>query len=262
MIIIIPIIVIAIGLVLVFIVRKKYQNKIMNMELTKTRTIGELTREFSGMEDGYRQIVELKEYASSKNLLQAPFSKQSVIYYESIVREITEQKIDKVDSNGNHSTSTETKKEVIFEDISSNKILLKDSQTEDTVSIGIEKGMDIPVTYCRSLNPMQARVFLENSGIKISSNIFSDLGMGGSRITGYELEERAIKQGQKLYILGEALKSENEILIVKPEDKTKPFIVSTKTEEELSKSIKLKSNLSLIGGIALIAFGISLFFKI
>lgn len=262
MIVIIPIIVIAIGLVLIFFVRKKYQNKIMNMELTKTRTIGELAKEFSGMEDGYRQIVELKEYASSNNLLQAPFSKQNVIYYETIVREITEKQIDKVDSNGNHSTDTETKKEVIFEDISSSKILLKDSQTEDTVSISIEKEMDIPGTYFRKLQPMQARAFLENSGIKISSNIFSALGMGGSHTTGYELEERAIKQGQKLYILGEALKSGNEILIVKPEDKTKSFIVTTKSEEELSKSIKFKSNLSLIGGIALIIFGISIFFII
>ena len=76
------------------------------------------------------------------------------------------------------------------------------------------------------------------------------------------MTEKTIEANQYLYVIGEAFRVGNVIHIGKPMDNGKPFIVTTKSEEDLINSSKQKSLFMLIGGIVAIILGILLIVKI
>jgi hypothetical protein len=59
-----------------------------------------------------------------------------------------------------------------------------------------------------------------------------------------------------MYVLGEAYMDCGQLVVGAPRDKKKPFIVSTKSEEELIKTKKSSANLQLIGGIVCAVIGV------
>ena len=79
------------------------------------------------------------------------------------------------------------------------------------------------------------------------------------------MTEETIEENQNLYVIGEAYKVGNKIHIGKPNDSKKPFIVTTKSEEEIVNNSDQNAKLLLIGGIIAIVigviWGISMFVK-
>ena len=70
------------------------------------------------------------------------------------------------------------------------------------------------------------------------------------------MTESTIDANQSLYIIGEAFRVGNVIHVGKPQDSKKPFIVTTKSEEDLINSSNRKSMMYLVGGIVAILVGI------
>ena len=89
------------------------------------------------------------------------------------------------------------------------------------------------------------------SGISFGSFSLS-LGMtpGGRRILGYNYTESIIPIGQRIYVIGEASDSDGALIIKKPREKGKPFIVSLKSEEEIIGSHESSAKWYLVGAIA------------
>ena len=69
------------------------------------------------------------------------------------------------------------------------------------------------------------------------------------------MTEETIEANQNLYVIGEAYKVGNEIHIGKPQDPKKPFIVTTKSEEEIINKSSQNSLFLLVGGIVAIVIG-------
>lgn len=81
---------------------------------------------------------------------------------------------------------------------------------------------------------------------------------GGDRRTiGYHFEEEAVPVGSEVYVLGEATDREGELCIVRPMDKDKKLIVSTRSEEELARQGQSSMKISVFGAIACIILGIA-----
>ena len=74
------------------------------------------------------------------------------------------------------------------------------------------------------------------------------------------MTEKTIRQNQQLYVLGEAFLSGDEIHIGAPGDRKKPFIVTTKSEDDMVRSTEQNATLALIGGIASVAIGVLIIF--
>ena len=91
-------------------------------------------------------------------------------------------------------------------------------------------------------------------------NSFS-LNRYGAETTGFRMTEKTINDNQNLYVLGEAFKVGDTIHIGKPQDSKKPFIVTTKSEEDFVNKSNQNALFSLIGGIAAIAIGVILIVK-
>ncbi len=70
------------------------------------------------------------------------------------------------------------------------------------------------------------------------------------------MTEETIEENQNLYVIGEAFRVGDTIHIGKPEDKKKPFIVTTKSEEDLINKSNQNAMFSLVGGIVAIIVGI------
>ena len=83
----------------------------------------------------------------------------------------------------------------------------------------------------------------------------------GAETLGFKMTESTIGENQSLYVIGEAFRVGNTIHIGKPQDTKKPFIVTTKSEEDLVNNSNQKALFYLVGGVIAIVVGIIMFIK-
>lgn len=246
------------GLVAIFYIRPKKQNDVTEIKYMQTKSIAELKDMFGQMEANglggdYREFVELKGTAVSDNLVNTPFSNRQVAYCDSSLTQVTETREQYRDSNGYMQTRVKKQEHVISEEKSSQEIRLKDGSSQETVILevnGTGCKLDIPKT----LDRFEPKNHLGNYAYfhSFSWNRF------GAETLGFKMTEKTVEANQNLYVIGEAFKVGNTIHIGKPQDVKKPFIVTTKSEEDLVNKSNQNVLLLLIGGIVAIVIGIGM----
>lgn len=259
--IIIPLLLIVGGLVLIFYIRPKTNNNVTEIKYMQTKTIAELKEMFnqmdmSGLGDNYREFVELKGKVTANSLVDTPFSNREVAYCKSRLAQVTESREQYRDSNGYMKTRITKHENTISEEKSSQEISMIDSSSNEPIVLEINStgcNLDIPKTFDR-FEPKS------NLGNYRYFNSFS-ISRFGAETLGFKMTEETIENNQNLYVIGEAFKVGDTLHIGKPEDSKKPFIVTTKSEEDLINNSKQKAMFALIGGIVLIIIGIAMFVK-
>ena len=254
--IIIPIFLIIVGLVGVIYLYPKTKNHVTEMKFMQTKTISELKDMFNqmdsnGLGNNYREFVELKGNVLSDNLVETPFSTRKVAYCESKVIQVTETKEQYTDSNGNLRTRVNKHENTISNEKTSQYISMVDNSTNEDVILEINGtgcNLDIPKTFDR-FEPK------DNIGNYRFFNSFSWNRLGAETL-GFKMTEKTIEANQSLYVIGEAFKSGDKIHIGKPQDSKKPFIVSTKSEDDLVNSSNRNAMFYLFGGIGAVIVGI------
>lgn len=260
--IIVPLVLIGGGIVVVFYIRPKTKNSVMEIKYMQTKQIVELQNMFKQMQDSglgneYREFVELKGQIVADNLVETPFSNRKVAYCESTLYQVTESKEEYRDSNGRYSTRVREEQNIISNEKSSQHIYLKDSSSNEIVALEINAtgcNLDIPKTFDRfepKSNLSRYRYF----------NSFT-WNRYGAETLGFKMTEKTINENQNLYVIGEAFKVGNMLHIGKPQDNKKPFIVTTKSEEDLVNTSDKNAMLYLAGGIIAIIAGFIMMFKL
>lgn len=107
--IIIAIILIVGGLATIFYIRPKIQAHVTEIKYLQTKNISELRDMFTQMDstgvgDQYREFVELKGKIVANNLIETPFSNRKVAYCKSKLAQVTEEREQYRDSEGNLKT--------------------------------------------------------------------------------------------------------------------------------------------------------------
>lgn len=256
---IIPLALVVGGLVAIFYLRPKIKNSVTEIKYMQTKSISELNDMFKQMDENglgneYREFVELKGTIVSDNLVETPFSNRQVAYCESKISQVVETTSEYRDKEGNLRTEVNKKEIPITDEKSSQEIYIKDSSSEESVIIEINASgckLDIPKTFDRLENR-------NNLGSYRYFNSFS-LNRFGADTIGFKLMEKTIDANQSLYVIGEAFRVGNVLHIGKPQEGKKPFIVTTKSEEDLVNSSDKKALWYLVGGIATIVIGIVMF---
>ena len=254
--ILIAIALIAGGLASIFYIRTKAQSTSMEMKFMQTKSIADLKEMFNQMDSNglgneYREYVELKGNIVSNELVETPFSNRKVAYCESSLAQVTEQREQYRDSNGNMQTRVNKRANNISNEKSSQEINMKDSSSNESVVLEINGtgcNLDIPKTFDRfepKSNLNNYRYF----------NSFS-WDRYGAETLGFKMTEKTINENQSLYVLGEAFRVGDTIHIGKPQDPKKPFIVTTKSEEDFVNKSNQNAKFALIGGIVAIVIGI------
>lgn len=254
--ILIPLLLIVGGFVAIFYLRPKTLNNITEIKFMQTKTISELNEMFkqmdlNGLGNDYREFVELKGTVKSDELVNTPFSNKKVVYCESKLSQVTESREEYRDSNGHINTRVNKHENVISNEKTSQEIYLNDNSSKEYVTLEINGTgckLDIPKTFDR----FEPKSNLNNYGYfkSFSWNRF------GAETLGFKMTEKTINANQNLYVIGEAFKVGNEIHIGKPQDGKRPFIVSTKSEEDLVNKSTQRATFELIGGIVAIVIGI------
>jgi L-aminopeptidase/D-esterase-like protein len=87
--------------------------------------------------------------------------------------------------------------------------------------------------------------------------------MSGSRTIGYRIRETVLPLGRPIFVLGEVADRSSQLTIGMPREKGRRFIISTKSEEELIRSMQATIRWLLVGaasssvaGLALIVVGL------
>ena len=254
--IIVPLILIGGGAFAIFYLRPKTQNNVTEMKYMKTKTISELKDMFeqmdsSGLGNEYREFVELKGNIVSDNLVETPFSNRKVPYCESKLIQVTETREQYRDSNGNMQTRVRKHENTISDEKSSQEISMLDNSSSESVVIEIN-AVGCKDDIQKSFDRFEPKANMRNYRY---FNSFS-WDRFGAETLGFKMTEKTIEINQSLYVIGEAFRVGNKIHIGKPQDDKKPFIVTTKSEEDLINKSNQNAKIYLIGGIVAIALGV------
>lgn len=252
----IPILLVVGGLVAIFYLRPKTKNAVIEIKFLKTKTISELKDMFTQMDENglgneYREFVELKGKIVSNTLYDTPFSNRKVAYCNSKLSQVTETRHQYRDENGNMQTRIDKEENEISNEKTCQDISLIDSSGTDEVVLEINGAgcdLDIPKTFDR----------FEPKGNLGNYRYFDSFSWGrfGGETLGFKMTEETIEPNQNLYVIGEAFRVGDKIHIGKPQDSKKPFIVTTKSEEDLINSSNQKALFLLLGGIVAVLVGI------
>lgn len=73
---------------------------------------------------------------------------------------------------------------------------------------------------------------------------------------GFTHVERSVPVGRKLFVIGQASDNSGELMISRPSEKNKPFLISLKSEAEITSSLSQSSKLKKVWGYVLVIAGI------
>ena len=260
---IIGILFVALGVWLAVFKRAKSANVALEIQAQPTKTYKEVKESLEAMQEydpNYREVVEFKGIASTNGSVIAPYSNTRVAFYvaENIeVSEDTEEVVNR--ETGARSMRTTKHEHKLSEQVCSAELLVKDQAGNEIVieTNGIANKLDLVKTYD----------VLDRNNVANQQNVNINIGRGavranngaGHRIIGYKLVEKTIPFNSALYVLGEAYMLANRIYIGPPKDPKQPFIVTTKSEEQMLKSTQSSQTTAMVGGIASVVLGLVLF---
>ncbi len=247
------------GCYLTIFLSKKLAAHALEIQAQETKTIPEVREALeamAGIDPNYREIVEVKGTAQAEQPAETPYSKEKVAFYIAKTVQVSETTETYKDSDGNRHTRTVKHSDVLCEEESSVPLLLKDSDGNDIVieTNGVAGKLDLQKTYDRmdmNNTPFMDRPYSHFRHFDIAPR-------SNYRIIGYKKIEETIRLNAPLYVLGEAYMQDGRIYVGPPKRGEVPYIVTTKSEEQLVKSKKTSQKLSFFGGIACVIVGIVL----
>lgn len=244
---------------ILWMVMGKKAGKLGILESTETSTTKEVHENFTSMTDSFGAgnfslFTELKGTAVASTPLEAELSKKECVYYKATVTREYEELQKSKDSNGNVNKRWVRKSETVSShENTATGFSIKDETGEILVDMA---GAEIHPT--KSFSDFEKVDDKNTGGTKISIGGFS-LSTGGGNSTirtiGYKYEETSIPLNSRLYVLGDANDRSGKLTVSKSKDKKAPFIVSTKSEDELTASLGSSVNGLKYGAFACFGIG-------
>ncbi len=223
--------------VILWIVKGKKEGKAAHLDLTETSKVSEVNENYtsiqSSMGDGsFTHFCEVKGVAHTDSPLESELAKEQVVYYSAKVEHQYEKLEKKKNSEGKMEKKWVKKKDIVSDN----------TRWADNWGVKDDSGFI-------KIDPAKAELHTEqifsqfeksdskdNNALNIKIGGFS-LGIGdknpGIKSIGYKYTEEAIKLNTDLYVLADANDRDGTLNLSKPKDKKLPFIVSTKSEDEL-----------------------------
>ena len=259
MVIILGILCIGIGIYLIFFGRRKASAELLEIQFQQTKTIAEAKEAVEAMADvdlNYREMVELKGFSACDNPPTTPFSRKQVAYYVAETYKVSEETFREKDSDGNERMRTVKHEDKLSEEESGENLILKDNNGDSVIieTNGVSDKLDLQKTLDRFQNESQYRNdFYMNPHRRFRE--FNVNGGAGYRLLGYKQVEKTFPLNAAMYALGEVYMNCGQLYLGPPRDSSKPFIVTTKSEEELVKSKKNAAMMNLALGIFGVVIG-------
>ena len=261
---IIGILLVALGVYLAVFQRARSANVAIEIQAQPTKTFEEVKESLEAMQEynpNYRELVEVKGFASTNETVRTPYTNKQVAFYTAETVQISETTEEYKDSNGNRKLRTTKHEDRMSSEESSAELILKDKAGNEIVieTNGVSNKLDLIKTHdhLETANPY-GNTYNNDPFRRYTRYNLPSYGTG-HRIIGYKQVEKTIPLGGALYVLGEAYMLANRIWIGPPKDKKQPFIVTTKSEEQMLKDTQSSQTTSTVGGIICAVLGLALF---
>ncbi|MEA4880761.1 MAG: E3 ubiquitin ligase family protein [Synergistaceae bacterium] len=243
----------ALGAYLAIVQKKKTEGTVLELKFMKAVSLPELEANLEdlrkeGLGEGYRDMVETNGKADTDGEVRTPYSNQICAYYEaSVTREYEHKEVIR-DKDGNTETRRVRASEQVSSQQSPSPLYLKDGDIRialhlDGAELHLKDGTD-------RFEPYDNNKTYSFFGVRFSAP-------SEARTLGFRYKERIIPLGHPLYVVGELRSSAGELHIGRPSEKGKPFIISVKSEEEVTAGEQGKVKMFLYLGIGLIIVGIA-----
>lgn len=235
----------AIGIGLLF-ARRSKKDKLLELKFTQTATAKELhdlcnsVAAELGNAGGFSQMTEVKGIIECDAPLTSELAKHPCVYYAMTVEERYEETVTEKDSQGREVRRTRTATSTVASNTQRTEFKVRDQTGTMTID-PTHADMD-GVQILSKYEPAPSK-----GGFSFGS--FA-LNASERKVLGYQLTETTIPLNRRTYVIGEATDRSGRLLIQKPADKEKPFIVTLKSEEELTRSTESTIKGLAIGAIA------------
>ncbi|TNF29612.1 MAG: hypothetical protein EP329_15360 [Deltaproteobacteria bacterium] len=258
---------------LLFFLSTRAANKLHYMQATETSKVadllglvGEIKADMpAGMSTGWRDYVELKGRVACDEPIHGELSDTPAAICETTVQRIVERREERRDAQGNVRTewrkhtdtvSSNRRESPFYLDDGTGRLRVKPSKAVELVKVVDRFEQPSAIEQMSGGN-----LVLNHGGFRLSVSTGGLLGGSSSRTIGYQFIERILPVGGPLYALGEVADTDDEGLVLRqPTDdqKKRPFVLSGKTEEELTRASKKKSAVLRVIAIVLAVGGAAL----
>lgn len=238
---IIGVVLFAIGVGLLF-AKRSQQDKLLEIKATRTTSAADLNelaasvRESLGQAGGFCQVAEVKGVVKADPPLLSEMGKQPCAYYSCNVTRRYEETYWETDSSSRQRVQKTRSGE---ETVSSNSQGVPFFVEDATGRVKVNPEGITPDTL-KSVDRFEPGEPAAGGEIRFGGFSLSLSGPGlssaGRRTLGYHFEERILPLDRPVYVLGEARDATGEVVIQKPGEKGRKFIISLKSEEELVRS--------------------------
>lgn len=254
-----------IGLIL-WISKNKKEGKSALLSVTETSKVSEVKENYesmrSSMGDGnFTHFCEVKGVAFTDTPLTSELAKKEVVYFSSKVIYEYEKLEEKRDSQGKVTRNWVKKSDTVSDN----------TQWASGWGIKDDSGFIHIDPAKAELHAVQIHSSFEkepHADALLKFNIGGmSIGLGdknpGKRTIGYRYTEMAIPLNHQLYVIGDANDREGKLQMAKPKESRYPFIVSTKSESEISgdlgssiKGLKIGAYICWAIGAGLAVYGV------
>ncbi len=261
--IIIGVLLVALGVYLAVFQRAKSASLALEIQAQPTKTFEEVKEALEAMQEynpSYRELVEVKGFAATNETVKTPYTNRQVAFYTAETVQVSETTEEYRDSEGNRKLRTTKREDKISEEESSADLILKDNAGNEIFieTNGVANKLDLVKTHDH-LEPQNPYGASYNNDPFRRYRKFTVPSYGtGYRILGFKQVEKTFPLGGALYVLGEAYMLANRIWIGPPKDSKQPFIVTTKSEEQMLKQTQSSQTSSTVGGIICAILGVVL----
>ncbi len=257
---IIGLILIAVGIALFF-VQKNYSTKLQNIRSATASTAAELQRIAGEIateigSGNLREYVKIRGRVRCANPLISELKELPCVYYSMrVVREYEEDYTTR-DSDGKTRRETRRGSETISSNTQSIPFILQDRSGEITVNPN-----DGNIETVQVLDEFRRENTSGSSSLSFGSftlSISGVFGSGGRRTLGYLYTESILPCDREVLVIGTAADDGEQVTLRKPTAKDKKFIISLKSEEELSQDTANAAKGFFYGMIAAFVVGVIL----
>ncbi|MBR4621944.1 MAG: hypothetical protein IKO44_00255 [Ruminococcus sp.] len=262
--IIIGIILIIVGVYFAVFQRAKKAGVAMEIQATATSSVADAKEAIEAMAEynpDYREFVELKGTAVTHETVKTPYSGKAVAFYTAETLQVSETTQERRNSDGSRSMSTTKREDKLSDEESSADLILKDASGQEIVieTNGIANKLDLIKSFDQMdmTDPYANQAPFPSMRRRYRRYDIRPNG-AGYRILGYRKIESIIPLNASLYVLGEAYMNAGKLCIGPPKDSKKPFIVTTKTEDQMLQKTQSSQRSSLIGGSICAVLGVVL----
>lgn len=242
---------------LMIVMRGKKKSHLLEIKSIPTSTIQELketsqlVKEELGQTGGFKQMAEVKGTIRCANPLTAELSKQPCVYYRMQVEERYEETYTEKDSEGKTVQKTRTDTTTVASNTQQVPFEIEDATGRITVN---PSGANIEAIQV--VNKYEPYTANETSLSFGEFRLNLTLGnTGGRNILGYQYTEYILPIDRQAFVIGLACDTSGELMIQNPGEKGKPFIVTTKSEEELIRGTESTVKTLMVVGIVCFVLG-------